>query len=86
MPPKTVKIEYMDFINILHILEHIDTSDYEASFRENIDTIIYNLRYKKEKLELRNTYTRLIMANEEDDTEKAFDAKIEYLKQKRRLI
>ena len=85
MIPKTVKIEYMDFINMLHVLEHIDTTNYDNTFKEEINTLIYNLKYKKEKLEMRNTYSRLIKANEEKDEETAFIERINYLKQKNKL-
>jgi hypothetical protein len=67
---------------IIELLEYWDVSRYDQSIRVDHDDVLRDLNFKLEKLDLRNAYTRVIVADNEDDRD---DARINYLRRKRLL-
>jgi hypothetical protein len=67
---------------IIELLEYWDVSGYDQSIRVDHDDVLRDLNFKLEKLDLRNAYTKIIVADNDDDRD---DARINYLRRKRLL-
>ena len=67
---------------IIDLLGHWDTANYDRVIRDDYNDILLALNVKLQKLELRGAYSKLIAANNED---RRHDARMEYLWQKSRL-
>lgn len=80
--PKNVQIPIELFNAIVDVMEYIDTSTYASDFKDIFDNVLYALQEKKKKMELREDYQRLIIANKSADEDKQTEARIEYLKNK----
>jgi len=64
---------------IIELLGYWNTSGYDRAIRDDYDSILRDLSVKMQKLELRNTYSKIIRAKDEDAR---LSARIEYLWQK----
>lgn len=77
--PKTVQIPYDTFISLIDALQYIDLSNYDESFKMQFEGIVSILEGKKRKLELRDTYSGILKAKDEDTRDLA---RIEYLRKR----
>jgi hypothetical protein len=76
---KSVLIPASRLQRIIELLEHLDISNYDIFVQlEHIDNLKF-LQGKKSRLELRDNYAKIILANNEDDRH---DARISYLQHK----
>jgi len=67
---------------IIELLGYWDISEYDRVICEDYDYILQSLNIKLQKLELRDVYSKIITAGNQDDRH---DARIEYLWQKSRI-
>ncbi len=67
---------------IAALLSRLDTSDFGYETRYEYDDILWALQVKKQKIELREAYSKIILA---DDPEARDAARVEYLRQQRIL-
>jgi len=67
---------------VIELLDHWDISEYGPSLRYDYENVFWALKVKKQKLELRDAYAKIIRADNEDDRD---DARMQYLLQKRFL-
>lgn len=67
---------------IIELLEYWDLSRYDRVIRDEYGVILQALNVKMQKLEIRDAYTKMIVA---DNVDSRFDARINYLWQKRHL-
>ena len=79
---KNVLVPLLLLKRIIELLEYIDVSNYDLVIRDDYADILWELKVKIQKLELRETYANILQANEEDAR---FAARMEYLWQKKRL-
>ena len=66
---------------IIELLALLDISEYHELRYEYCD-ILWALRLKKQRIELRDSYAKIISADDQDERD---DARIRYLQQKRFL-
>lgn len=76
--PKNVQIPYETFVNLLEILEYIDTTAYADDFKIQFDTVFEVLCKKKRSLKRRESYTAYKTSHGDQRDEQ----RIEYLKVK----
>lgn len=77
--PKEIKLAYDDFMRLLDTLGYIDTSNFSADFKTEFEYVLYVLQEKKRKIELRDAYSNIVNAKDEDARH---DARMEYLRKK----
>ena len=77
---QNVKIPLALLVQVIYVLESIDISLYDRSFRYDYDNVFSALNKKKEAIELRDVYADIIRAKDEDSRHWA---KMRYLQQKR---
>ena len=77
---KSVMIPIPTLNQIIELLGYWDVSTYDQTIRDDYDDVLRALNFKLEKLDLRNAYTKIIVADNEDARD---DARINYLKRKR---
>lgn len=70
------------FCEIVDFLEQLDISGFEPAYREEYGLIMWALDVKKQKLLLRDAYAKII---QENDPRESFEARMDYLREKRRL-
>jgi hypothetical protein len=63
-------------VRIIELLGYWDTSMYDRAIRDEYEEILQFFSVKMRKLELRNAYTKIIAAENED---RRHDARIDYL-------
>lgn len=80
--PKNIQIPYEAFKQLLYVLEYIDLSNYDESFKIEFEGILWLLKEKQNSLEARQAYSKLIEANKAGDEGQQFEARIEYLQKK----
>ena len=80
MKDKNITIPFSLFNRIIEFLEFTDVPEYTSHFGQEYDYILYTLRKKRQTIELRDVYARIIYAKNEDEQ---FDARMQYLQQKR---
>ena len=80
MMEKNVMIPHSLLDQIIDLLESWEIPLQDAVLRNYYDRVLYDLRYKKRKLELRDTYAKIIRADNDEDRD---IARINYLRQKR---
>ena len=78
---KNVLIPMALLEQIISLLQELDIPEYHPLSYE-YGTILWALNVKKQKLELRDAYAKIISADNQGDRD---DARIEYLRQKRFL-
>ena len=79
---KNITIPFSLFTRIIEFLEFIDVPEYSSHHVQEYDSILYALLKKKQSIELRDAYARIVYAKNEDDRH---DARMQYLHQKRLL-
>jgi len=67
---------------IIDLLGYWDTANYDRAICDDYNDILLALNVKMEKLELRDAYSKIISANNED---RRHNARMDYLVQKSRL-
>lgn len=77
--PKNIQIPYETFLELLELLEYIDTSNYADDFRIQFDSILDVLRDKDKSLKRREAYTNYKNSHGDQRDEQ----RIEYLKLKK---
>lgn len=77
---KNVSIPLSLFFRVIELLEYLDVPEYTTHFRQDYDDILYALLKKKQSIELREAYAKIVYAENDDDR---FDARMRYLQQKR---
>lgn len=80
---KNVQIPLELFNAVVDIMEYIDTSNYASDFKNIFENVLEALQEKKNKMNLREDYQRLIAANKSGNEDKQIEARIEYLKNKK---
>ena len=79
---KNVMIPVSLLERLTEMLDGLDTSRYGYNFCREYEDILWHLKVKAQRLELREAYTRFIGAKDEDARH---CARIEYLRQKNQL-
>jgi hypothetical protein len=77
---KNITIPFPLLRRIIDLLEYWNISDYDPAIRQDYDDILFELQKKKQTVELRDAYARIIYADSEDAR---FTARMRYLEQKR---
>lgn len=77
---ENVKISLSLLNQAIDLLDHIDVSSYDPTIVSEYDIVLSAFLKKKQSLDLRQSYTKIIFAENED---KRFDARMQYLKLKR---
>jgi len=79
---KNVMIPLSLVERLIELLECWDVSEYSPATRYDYNDILWALKVKIQKLELRDAYARIILADDEDARH---FARIDYLSQKHQL-
>jgi len=79
---KSVLIPVSLVRRIIELLEYWDLSNYDRSVCDDYWDVLRDLNVKLQKLVVRDAYSKIISASNEDDRD---DARINYLWQKSRL-
>ena len=79
---KNVLISVSLVRQIVDLLVHWDVSRYDRAIHDEYDDILLSLNVKLQKLELRDAYSKIVAADNEDSRH---DARINYLWHKSRL-
>jgi len=77
-----VKIPLHLLFQIIYLLECVDIGLYDQSVQIDYNNVLFALNKKKEALELREAYSRIIRANDDGSRQ---SARMQYLEQKRLL-
>jgi len=64
---------------VVELLEYWNLSMYDRAIRDEYGDILWLLKVKLQKIELRDAYAKIVRADDEDDRN---DARIEYLRQR----
>ncbi len=70
------------FCEIVDFLEQLDAASFDYPLKEDYGLIMWALDIKKQKLLLRDAYAKII---QENDPRETFKARMDYLREKRRL-
>jgi len=79
---QNVKIPFSVLSQAIYVLEHINMDNYDDTLRNDYDNVLAALYYKKEALNLREAYAKIINAKDEGSR---LLARIQYLELKREL-
>lgn len=71
MTPKNVQIPYAVFSKTIDFLDLIDISEYNQHIQEEYFDVIFALAAKQRSIELRDAYSRLASAENDDDRHEA---------------
>jgi len=77
---KNITIPLSLLHQVINLLEYWNPQDYDQSVQEDYDDVLYALTKKKQSIELREAYAKIIYA-ESDDARHT--ARMRYLEQKR---
>ena len=77
---KTVKIPLPLLSQTIALLEHLDVSAYDPAIQYDYDNVYMAFLKKRQSLELREAYSKIIFAQNEDAR---FEARMRYIQQKR---
>jgi hypothetical protein len=77
---KNVMIPQELFLQTINLLETWDISQYDLSTRYDYDNVLFALLKKRQSMELREAYAKVIYAPDENARH---DARVRYLQQKR---
>ena len=77
---KNVKIPLELLNRTIELLQCWDVSEYVPPIRDDYDDVLWALMAKKQSIELRDAYSKIIYADSEDERH---EARMEYLQQKR---
>jgi hypothetical protein len=75
-----VKIPLPLLSQTISLLEHLDVSGYDSAIRFDFDNVYMAFLKKRDSLELREAYSKIVFAESESAR---FEARMRYLKQKR---
>jgi len=79
---KNIMIPLQLLIDAIELLEYIDVTCYDWVIKSEYDSILYELRKKRCKVDLRKAYGEIVFAGGEDDRTAA---RIRYLQKKRAI-
>jgi hypothetical protein len=77
---RNVTIPLSLFNNIIDLIDCWDVSDYDPLLRPTYSDVLFALTKKKQSIELRNAYAKIIYADSEQEQH---DARMRYLMKKR---
>jgi len=77
-----VKIPIALMAQTINLLEHWDVSEYDPALQEDFDNVYFAFIKKRQSLELRDAYAKIIFAENNDDR---IQARLHYLQNKRTL-
>jgi len=77
---RNVTIPLSLFNNIIDLIDCWDVSDYDPLLRPTYSDVLFALTKKKQSIELRNAYAKIIFADSEQEQH---DARMRYLMMKR---
>ena len=77
---KNVKIPLPLLARTIDLLEQLDVSNYDYAIQYDFDCVYMAFLKKRQSLELREAYSKIIFAEDEDTR---FEARMRYLQQKR---
>ena len=80
---KNVKIPLALLTQTVELLEKIDVSDHDYTFQHDFDNVYFAFLKKQQSIELRDAYSQIIFAEDEDAR---FQARMRYLKNKRNIM
>ena len=80
---KNVKIPLALLTQTIELLEKIDISEYGFSFQHDFDNVYFAFLKKQQAIELRDAYSQIIFAEDEDAR---FQARLRYLNNKRNIV
>lgn len=83
--PKNIQIPYETFKRLLYVMEYINLSNYDETFKEEFEGVLDDLKDKQKAIDKREIYSQLINANKDSNEDKKIDARIEYLKKRNSL-
>ena len=79
---KNIKIPLQLLIDTIELLEYIDVSNYDWVIQHEHRAILFEMRKKRYKVDLRKAYGEIVYAGSEDDRNAA---RISYLQKKQAL-
>jgi hypothetical protein len=79
---KNILIPHHLVVTIIELLEYWDISKFDRAIQDDYNDVLRELNLKMKKLELREAYTGIIRANNEDARH---SARIDYLLQKNHI-
>lgn len=77
---KNIMISASLLMRMIGLLEYWDISEYDETIRQDHNIVMMILMKKKQSMELRDTYVKIIHAENEYDRD---EARMRYLQQKR---
>jgi len=80
--PDNVKIPLPLLTQTIELLENWNLANYDPSVQYDYDRVYHALLKKRQSLDLREAYARIVLADNEDARQ---TARMNYLQQKRRL-
>ena len=80
--PDNVKIPLPLLTQTIELLENWNLADYDQSVQFDYDRVYYAFLKKRQSLDLRDAYARIVFADNDDARQ---SARMNYLQQKRRL-
>ncbi|MDR2903322.1 MAG: hypothetical protein LBU77_02265 [Clostridiales bacterium] len=80
--PANVKIPLPLLTRVIELLECWNLADYDESVRCDFDAVYFTLLKKRQNLELRDAYAKIVFAKDEDARHAA---RMNYLQQKRAI-
>ena len=78
--PENVKIPLPILIRTIELLENLDMSGYDSSVQHDYDAVYFSLLKKRQDIELRDAYAKIVHAKDE---QARHQARMNYLQQKR---
>lgn len=79
---KNITIPFSLLQNTVSLLEYWNLENYDAVIRQEYDGVLSAFLKKKQSVELREAYAKIIRADNDDAR---FDARMQYLNQKRQM-
>ena len=77
---KNIQIPLYLFIDIIELLQYLDTSNWDIPLKDLYDSILDQIRAKQDSIALRGLYSNIVFANDE---QKQHAARMHYLQIKR---
>jgi len=79
---KNITIPFSLLTRVVDLLDYWDINSYNYSIQQDYSDILFALTKKKQSVELRDAYAKIIYAEDDDARH---DARMRYLQQKREL-
>jgi len=77
-----VKIPVTLLNDVVSVFETLSCSDYTPDFRNYFDNVFSALQHKKETMALREIYSKIVYAKDDDER---FEARLKYLQERQRI-